>query len=729
MKQRINPNANKALDWLDRLLHCEMMRIRARYDLSMDEFRGLYISDEQVDALVQERVECHGESSSVRAVSLEAGKLEQAAWQALRDDPHWNDVTGNLALNLVEQAVLLLLWAPHLNPCYETIYAYLNNDVTKKRPSVDLITRIFRSVAAREIYAAVQRPDRLFRMLEDNGQRGATGGASILQKPIKLCPLVAEYLIGMDPWASHAWVTSASFRLPADPDPPASVSDSLASIARLVRHDSAPSTIVIDGAPGSGRRRAAEYIARFSGKKLVCAQASGLLRSTAPSANLLNDVAVGARITGALIFVEEFPCDDSRTAGEMTAALRQLCAGGARVVVPTPPGFCWSAKLGAIDAISLSIPRPNATFRQQLWKQALNGSGDKLDTSGVADQFDLTPGQIGRAGRWVSHSRALRGDLDRVGGSEILQQAARLQSLGSLEDLAHTIRTPFCFDDLILPPATLRRIREIVDAMHNRRKVFDQWGLAKRIGGPTGIVVMFSGASGTGKTMSAGIIARELGMDIYCINLASVVSKYIGETEKNLEKIFDAARNANCVLFFDEAEALFGKRSEVKDAHDRYANIETAYLLQRIESHNGLVILATNIAKNIDSGFSRRIHYTIDFPRPDESLRNRLWHRMFPDEAPLAEDVDFPFVARQFEFTGGEIRNTAREAALLAASRDSDIDMSCVVQALAKQLHIRGRPPAARDFKQYAHMLDVKSSEPTNISGQIQANTGVTYGH
>src|SRR5581483_672071 len=167
---------------------------------------------------------------------------------------------------------------------------------------------------------------------------------------------------------------------------------------------------------------------------------------------------------------------------------------------------------------------------------------------------------------------------------------------------------------------------------------------------------------GTGKTMAAEVIAHELGLDLYQIDLSRVVSKYVGETEKNLDRVFAEAETSNAILFFDEADALFGKRSEVKDAHDRYANIEVSYLLQKLEEHDGAVILASNLSKNIDDAFARRMHYVVDFPLPDESLRLRLWQGMFAPEAPLSTDVDFPFLAKQFPIAGGDIRNVALDA-------------------------------------------------------------------
>src|SRR6185503_13735567 len=169
-----------------------------------------------------------------------------------------------------------------------------------------------------------------------------------------------------------------------------------------------------------------------------------------------------------------------------------------------------------------------------------------------------------------------------------------------------------------------------------------------------------------GKTMAAGLIALSVGMDLHRLELAAVVSKYIGETEKNLDRAFDAARRANAVLFIDEADALLGKRSQVKDAHDRYANVEIAYLLQKMEDHDGVVIVATNLAQNIDEAFSRRMQYVIDFPLPDAASRERLWRGMFPDSAPVADDIDFGFLGRQFELSGGDIRNVVLDAAFRA---------------------------------------------------------------
>jgi len=238
----------------------------------------------------------------------------------------------------------------------------------------------------------------------------------------------------------------------------------------------------------------------------------------------------------------------------------------------------------------------------------------------------------------------------------------------------------------------------------HRRLVYGDWGLGR--GGSPGLKILFSGASGTGKTMAAGVMARALGLALFRVDLSTVVSKYIGETEKNLSRIFEAAVAANVVLFFDEADALFGKRSEVKDAHDRYANIEVGYLLQRLEQYDGLVILASNLGRNIDEAFSRRLYEVIEFPLPDDAQRERLWRSFLGPAVPVGDDVDARFLAKQFPLAGGDIRNVAVEAAFLAAQDGRVVTMEKLVRAMARQVLKQGRIPSAADFKQYHALLE-----------------------
>jgi SpoVK/Ycf46/Vps4 family AAA+-type ATPase len=265
----------------------------------------------------------------------------------------------------------------------------------------------------------------------------------------------------------------------------------------------------------------------------------------------------------------------------------------------------------------------------------------------------------------------------------------------------------------VLPDNTLRQLHEIADAIGQRERVYHDWRMLERTGQSAGLAILFTGSSGTGKTMAASVVANAAGLDLYRIDLASVVSKYIGETEQNLDRIFSAAHGSNAILLFDEADALMGKRSEVKDAHDRYANLEVAYLLQKLEEHDGVAILASNLPKNLDSAFTRRIHYTLEFGRPNALLRERLWRGMFGPAVPLADDIDWRFLAEKFETTGGEIQAIALDAAFLAAARDEPVSMPHLMHAMARRQTKQGNPGGLARFE--AHRASMNQSQASGF--------------
>jgi SpoVK/Ycf46/Vps4 family AAA+-type ATPase len=276
-----------------------------------------------------------------------------------------------------------------------------------------------------------------------------------------------------------------------------------------------------------------------------------------------------------------------------------------------------------------------------------------------------------------------------------------LQSNRKLAKLARKIAPHYTWDDIVLPPDRLEQLREICNYVKYRARVYDEWGFDRKLSLGKGLNVLFAGPSGTGKTMAAEIMAGELGLDLYKIDLSTVVSKYIGETEKNLARIFAEAETSNAILFFDEADALFGKRSEVRDSHDRYANIEISYLLQRMEEYEGVVILATNLRKNMDDAFVRRMHFTVEFPFPSEPYRRRIWEKIWPEDTPRSPELDLDFVARRFEMAGGNIRNVALAAAFLAADDGRVVDMAHLVRATQREYQKMGKVVVEGEFGEY----------------------------
>jgi SpoVK/Ycf46/Vps4 family AAA+-type ATPase len=318
-----------------------------------------------------------------------------------------------------------------------------------------------------------------------------------------------------------------------------------------------------------------------------------------------------------------------------------------------------------------------------------------LDLSAIAGQFQLSAGQIRDAVASAKDRAVQRGGT--VHGLDLFA-AARAHSSPGLSSLARKITPRYVWQDIVLPADQLDILREIVATVRGRPVVLDEWGVGKKLTASNGVTILFAGPPGTGKTMAAEIIATALGLDLYKIDLSTIVSKYIGETEKNLEKIFSEAQSSNAILFFDEADAIFGKRSEVKDAHDRYANIEISYLLQRMEAYDGVTILATNLRANLDEAFTRRLQFAVDFPFPDEENRLRIWQTLFPLDVPRDTDLDFGLLARRFKLAGGNIRNIIVSAAYLAASDGGRVTMSHILHGTRRELQKMGRLVNEKDL-------------------------------
>jgi SpoVK/Ycf46/Vps4 family AAA+-type ATPase len=357
---------------------------------------------------------------------------------------------------------------------------------------------------------------------------------------------------------------------------------------------------------------------------------------------------------------------------------------------------------------------PDVASRRSFWQRELSAvpSHPALlsEIGELAGEFRFTPGQI-RAVAQQAHSISLLRSGDRTLHSDDVREAARTLCSAQLQCLSQRVQLLFDWDDLVLPSRVLQQLREIASTVRLRHVVHAQWGFDAKTGKDAGVNVLFLGVSGTGKTMAASVLSRSLGLELYKIDLSSIVSKYVGETEQNLRRIFDEAEHSSAVLFFDEADALFGKRSEVKDAQDRYANIEVAYLLQKMEQFSGLAILATNLSRNIDSAFLRRMQHVVEFPFPDPAHRERIWRGMFPAAAPLGNDVDFPFLSRQFELSGGNIRNAVTAGAFLAAELEQPISMEHLVQAIGREMQKMGKLPSRAEFQNHFEVISRQNNE------------------
>jgi hypothetical protein len=329
--------------------------------------------------------------------------------------------------------------------------------------------------------------------------------------------------------------------------------------------------------------------------------------------------------------------------------------------------------------VRLDVHKPSTVEQQELWREALGPVAQELNgqIETVTAQFNLGVQEIKAASVEVLDGLSSRQKGNAAGA--VLWEAGRTRSRPRLDDLAQRIQPAAGWDDLVLPESQLEALREIATHVRQRLKVYEEWGFATKGTRGLGISVLFAGASGTGKTMAGEVLANELRLDLYRIDLSQVVSKYIGETEKNLKRVFDAAEGGGAILLFDEADAIFGKRSEVKDSHDRYANLEVSYLLQRMEAYRGLAVLTTNMKGALDTAFLRRIRFVVQFPFPSAEQRAEIWRRIFPSRTPT-EGLDAEKLKR-LNVAGGNIRNIALNAAFLAADAGEPVRMGHLLRA------------------------------------------------
>lgn len=343
--------------------------------------------------------------------------------------------------------------------------------------------------------------------------------------------------------------------------------------------------------------------------------------------------------------------------------------------------------------LSLEIDKPTPEEQENVWAETLQGKAEGL-AGRLAEQFSFGTGEIQR----IAQAALQKEFADEEALEEELWQTCRKAARVGMEQLARRIDVRADWDQLVLPPEQKSQLRQITDQVGQRNRVYDDWGFRKRMNRGLGINALFAGESGTGKTMAAEVIAQSLQLDLYRIDLSTVVSKYIGETEKNLRKLFDAAEDSGAILFCDEADALFGKRSEVKDSHDRYANIEVNYLLQRMETYTGLAILATNMKNSLDKAFVRRLRFIVDFPFPEFKERLEIWRTAFPSDTPVEEGLDYSPVAR-LSLTGGSIHNIALNAAFLAAQDGGRVTLPLLLQAARSEFKKLERPSKETDFQ------------------------------
>lgn len=629
-----------SMDGIDAVIGEAVRRVASTDPDLGNPFRGLYMTDE---------------SAVETAHALRGGGL----------DARMQRVVATLDLDPLDGALLCLCAAPVLDARYGRLIGYLHDDLTRRLPSPRLLALLLAGVAAEQQILerlacdAPLRHGGAIEMLEE------AAGVPAVDRQLALDEQLAALLLGAEMGADELLheVVEVGPQAISMRDP-----ETIERVSQTI--------LAAEGMPVLVAGPDAEQIAAQAlGCTLLMLEAGRLEDSRLVCKAKLRASLTGARL--ALRGLERLGIEERERLRARLSALGSnplMCASR-----PQAP-----LVLAGLVHLTVIIPVPGQAERARLWA----AHGADAGCSDVVAAFSLSAAQIGDAAR-LALAEARRASRDRPVEGD-LRRAARQISRSRLEEHATLLQGACAWQDLVLADSEVAQLRAIAARLRHRTLVLQTWGFGRRDAAGAGLKILFAGEPGTGKTMACQVIANDLGLDLFRVDLSQTVSKFIGETEKNLARLFDAAQDAGAVLFFDEADALFGKRSAVGNAHDRYANLEVAYLLQRIEEFTGAVVLATNLRHNLDQAFLRRLDFLIDFPLPDHGQRRLLWESHLPPQAPLAGDVDLEALSAH-SLPGGSIRNCVLAAAFAAADDGGAICSSHLQDAVRLEQRKLGR--------------------------------------
>ncbi|MEJ6483239.1 ATP-binding protein [Nostoc punctiforme UO1] len=620
--------------------------------------------------------------------------------------------------------ILAVSLAPELDRHYEKVYAYLQDDMSNKKPTVDMVLNLLCSSVpeklSRRKHFTTNSPlinNRLLHLCPEPHQQQST----LLSHRLILDSQVVRLLLHQPGLDSRLTSCSQLLEPTIYFDTLYLKADVQTALEALLIEDwqkQQPLLLYFQGSDAcgglrlrTGKRRTAQILAKTLEVPLLVADLAKMVEDKANFEEKLQLLWREAWFFNRLLYLDNFDIlylQDHQILYQ--SFLRELEKNIGITILSGVQNWIPTAT-GATGLITVSFTVPEPSQRRECWQTYLKAAqitveDQELDV--LCDRFLLTPDQIADAVA-TAYNTARWQQIDSTKEKPLpsflhLCSAARAQSGHDLATLARKIEPKYTWDDIVLHPNQITQLKDICKEAEYRNLVHQKWGFADKLSLGKGLNVLFSGSSGTGKTMAAEVIAHQLQLDLYKIDLSQIVSKYIGETEKNLNRIFTAATNSNAILFFDEADALFGKRSEVQDARDRYANIEVGYLLQKMEEYEGIAILTTNLRNNIDEAFERRLRFIIEFTLPDTKNRHLIWQRIFPKNAPCSPNLDLELLAQNFEITGANIRYIALTAAFLAADDGGVIEMIHLIRALRREYQKMGQVLRDKDLGQYVDL-------------------------
>lgn len=649
--------------------------------------QGLAISHSEVDRILGNPArlrESEAEFYSRDETGGELGRAIDAADRAAAADPRWTRLLGEFGVSEPEADLLALAAAVEIDPWLRRVYGYLNDDATASHATPSLARSLFQWPMSVRVGADSALVRWLLARPLDSAPNGWTETspwicdphiAAWLTAPADVCPL--DPLLN-GPLEFIPAGRGVQFCLYPDQ------LEALREFAHsMVLTGNTAFEIELTAPEGAGKKTLAAELAQDLDLNLLVAPGTLLAHTDLPAA-VENGVRAArlARLASAALYWRPAENVDAR-------------------VWPAIAGHCPLTIIGSLSPLAwrpantlrrtLTLPVLSRPDRIALWRRLAEAPGADRIPAAVSD-WSLLPGEIAAAARAAG------------AGPEALAAIFRQMVHRSPGELFTPLICPYTWDDIILAENVREHLQEFETQARLRTEVYEEWGFERLVPLGRGITALFSGPSGTGKTMAAQVLARSLNMQLYCVDLAGVINKYIGETEKRLKQVFEACARANVVLFFDEADALFGQRSEVKDSHDRYANIQIDYLLQRLEKFDGIAILATNRKSDLDPAFLRRIRFSIDFLQPGPKERMALWRLALPARGPNGEElldrVDWDFLVAKLAMSGADIKMAALGAAFRARSDGSRIQMRHILAAARRELTKQGLPVRPGDLEE-----------------------------
>ena len=616
-------------------------------------------------------------------------------------------------LDSFEAAVLLMALSLETNKKYERIFAYFNDDMNKKAPSLetaflalkpDMGDPEMRNINTEYGYFSGQSTLLAFSLIRFVNQQDEE---SILSKRFRIDPGIRNFLLkGNEPHPRLGDISNMEY-----PKKESGLAGSIIKARKEIQK-------VLSASMDKGSRGLLFWLHGRSGTEkesivsAVCAELNIALLKADFEDILLEKEADAvlklllreAILKSAVLFIKS---------GDLLTAENEKNRYLSRSFLKVLGKFSWFSFIDArefwmpeniektFDWYPIEVKPPDFFERRLIWAKSLQQFNLKeKDLDSLAGRYTFSENRISMTARHLKLTYD-NGNLDFNG----IVKACGIQSSNRLPRYSKKISPHYTWDDLVLSDDKYRHLKEVCHTLKNKHIVYFKWEFDKKLALGRGINILFTGPSGTGKTMTAEVIAADLGLDLNKIDLSSVVSKYIGETEKNLSRIFEETDSGNTILFFDEADALFGKRSEVKDAHDRYANIEINYLLQKMEEHESVIILSSNFGKNIDDAFLRRMQFTVEFPFPGQKYREMIWRKIYPAKTPLSDELNFKFLAKKIDVSGGNIKNIALASAFLAAEEGSEIKMQHILNAVRREYQKIGKAFVTTDFHPYADSI------------------------